>query len=61
MQDNMKQTAKAVEHADKAVRYIEYNYMNETSPKDVSVYLFYSVNIQAAILLSSVHSFPADA
>ena len=37
--DNMKQTAKAVEHADKAVRYIEYNYMNEISPKDVSAYL----------------------
>ena len=37
--DNMKQTAKAVDHADKAVRYIEYNYMNEITPKDVAAYL----------------------
>ena len=30
---------KATEHVDRAVRYIEYNYMNEITPKDVCAYL----------------------
>ncbi|MBO5199469.1 MAG: AraC family transcriptional regulator [Lachnospiraceae bacterium] len=34
-----KKAQRAVDHVDKAVRYIEYNYMNEITPKDVSAYL----------------------
>lgn len=37
--DDGKKPAKAVSHVAKAIRYIEYNYMNEISPKDVSSYL----------------------
>ena len=37
--DTTKKTARSVEHVDKAVRYIEYNYMNEITPKDVFSYL----------------------